>query len=61
VTRYPHYADEGTDQDAQRTTFLEGYGLSVLRIPNNEVSGNFYGVCEYIDAACRQSLSQPDG
>ncbi len=56
-----HYEDESTDKDAERTAFLEGYGLRVLRIPNNEVSRNFYGVCEYIDAACKQSLSQPDG
>ena len=53
-----HYEDESTDKDAERTAFLEGYGLRVLRIPNNEVSRNFYGVCEYIDAAVRQSLSQ---
>ena len=38
--------------------FLEGYGLTVIRIPNNEVMHNFRGVCEYIDAAVRQSLSQ---
>jgi very-short-patch-repair endonuclease len=56
-----HYEDERADQDAERTAFLEGYGLRVLRIPNNEVSRNFYGVCAYIDAVCRQSLSQPNG
>ena len=38
--------------------FLEGYGLTVIRIPNNEVMCNFRGVCEYIDAAVKQSLSQ---
>ena len=53
-----HYEDGNTKQDAVRTTFLEGYGLTVIRIPNNEVSRNFRGVCEYIDAAVRQSLSQ---
>ena len=53
-----HYEDGNTKQDAVRTTFLEGYGLTVIRIPNNEVSRNFCGVCEYIDAAVRQSLSQ---
>ncbi len=37
---------------------LEGYGLRVIRIPNNEVGRNFRGVCEYIDAAVKQSLSQ---
>ena len=53
-----HYEDGNTKQDAVRTAFLEGYGLTVIRIPNNEVSRNFRGVCEYIDAAVRQSLSQ---
>lgn len=56
-----HYEDENMDKDEERTTFLEGYGLQVLRIPNNEVSRNFRGVCEYIDATVRQSLSQPTG
>ena len=53
-----HYEDENTKQDAVRTAFLEGYGLTVIRIPNNEVSRNFRGVCEYIDVVVRQSLSQ---
>ena len=54
-----HYEDGGAEKDAERTTFLEGYGLRVVRIPNNEVIRNFAGVCEYIDLAVRQSLSQP--
>ena len=53
-----HYENETKERDAERTAFLEGYGLTVIRIPNNEVSRNFRGVCEYIDAAVRQSLSQ---
>ena len=53
-----HYEDDGMEKDAERTAFLEGYGLTVLRIPNNAVAQNFRGVCEYIDAAVRQSLSQ---
>ena len=53
-----HYEDCNTIKDAARTAFLEDYGLTVLRIPNNEISRNFRGVCDYIDAAARQSLSQ---
>ena len=45
-----HYQDTGPEADAQRTAFLEGYGLYVLRIPNNEVSQSFRAVCEAIDA-----------
>ena len=53
-----HYEDGNIKKDTERTTFLEGYGLTVIRIPNNEVNRNFQGVCEYIDAAVKQSLSQ---
>ena len=53
-----HYEGDHAAKDAERTVFLESYGLTVLRIPNNEVTSNFRGVCEYIDTAVRQSLSQ---
>ena len=56
-----HYENENKEKDVERTNFLEGYGLKILRIPNNEVNCNFRGVCEYIDTICKQSLSQPDG
>ena len=54
-----HYEEAGLAYDAERTAFLEGLGLRVLRIPNNEVNSNFRGVCEYIDAAVQESPSQP--
>ena len=41
-----HYEDSGMRKDAIRTTFLEEYGLKVIRIPNNELNYNFRGVCE---------------
>lgn len=53
-----HYEDSNAQNDAERTAFLERYGLKVLRIPNNEVNSNFSGVCEYIDTAVKQSLGQ---
>ncbi len=53
-----HYGETGEQKDAERTAFLKGYGLKVIRIPNNEVSRNFMGVCEYIDSVLKQSLSQ---
>ncbi|MBQ7846479.1 MAG: endonuclease domain-containing protein [Clostridia bacterium] len=56
-----HYEEENMVRDAERTAFLEAYGLKVIRIANTEVNQNFRGVCEYIDAAARQSLSQPEG
>ena len=53
-----HYEADEIQKDAERTAFLEEYGLTVIRIPNNEVNSNFCGVCAYIDAAVKQSLSQ---
>ncbi len=53
-----HYEPHEIKKDAERTAFLKGYDLTVLRIPNNEVMQNFTGVCTYIDTAVRQSLSQ---
>ena len=56
-----HYEPVNTQNDEERTEFLKGYGLTIIRIPNNEINRNFRGVCEYIDAAVKQSLSQPIG
>ncbi len=53
-----HYEDCNMVKDAQRTAFLESYGLKVIRIPNNDVTGNFRGVCEYIDNVVKQSMSR---
>ena len=53
-----HYENINIEKDAKRTAFLGSYGLRVIRIPNNEITRNFRGVCEYIDAAVKQSLSQ---
>ena len=53
-----HYESSNREKDAERTAFLAAYGLRVVRIPNNEISGNFCGVCEFIDATVKQSLSQ---
>ena len=55
-----HFTEDGKQYDAERTRFLEGYGLKVVRVPNGEVGRNFRGVCEYIDGLVRQSLSRHD-
>ena len=44
-----HYDPNEMKRDKERTAFLKQYGLTVLRIPNNEVMQNFRGVCECID------------
>ena len=51
-----HYTDVEIIKDNQRTKFLQQYDIQVLRIPNNAVTQNFLGVCEYIDHAVRQAL-----
>ena len=53
-----HYDDKEKEKDRIRTTFLEEYGLQVIRIPNNEVNRNFRGVCEHIDSMVQQSLNR---
>ena len=53
-----HFEEVNTEKDTERTIFLEGYGLTVIRIPNNEGMRNLGGVCEYIDTVVKQSLSQ---
>ena len=39
-----HYEDENIRKDARRTEFLEAYGLRIIRVANNEITGNFDGV-----------------
>ncbi len=55
-----HFDNANIRKDDERTAFIERYGLRVIRIPNNEVSQNFSGVCEYIDLAVKQSLVRSD-
>ena len=53
-----HYEPDNILKDSERTKFLEQFNLKTIRIPNSEVNRNFRGVCECIDTAVRQSLSQ---
>ena len=53
-----HYEPEKQRYDEKRTQALEARNLYVLRIPNNEVFGNFRGVCEYIDHFVMQRMGK---
>ena len=53
-----HYNPENMKKDEERSEYLKGYDITVLRIPNNDVMHNFDGVCAYIDCAVKRSLSQ---
>ena len=56
-----HYEDKGQEADRERTHFLRQYGIRVLRIPNNAVSQNLRGVCDYIDAVLNGTVPFPEG
>jgi very-short-patch-repair endonuclease len=51
-----HYEEQAQQHDAERTTFLNGLGLKVLRFTNMDVERNFQGVCEQIDRAVKGFL-----
>ena len=55
-----HYEDKGLQSDRERTQFLQHYGIRVLRIPNNAVSQNLRGVCDYIDAILQGTVRFPE-
>lgn len=48
------HSEHKTEYDRERDRILEGYGLKVLRIPNNEVNRNLSGVCDYIDSEIKK-------
>ena len=41
-----HCTNEGKEYDEVRTQILEGYGLKVVRVKNEEVTNEFESVCE---------------
>ncbi|MBQ1223582.1 MAG: endonuclease domain-containing protein, partial [Oscillospiraceae bacterium] len=51
-----HYDSCSIVKDTDRTEFLAGYGLTVIRVPNNEINYNFRNVCDYIDDFVKSSL-----
>ena len=55
-----HFEPMGMEHDTERTRYLEQFGVEVLRIPNNEVSLNFRGVCDYIDRTVRRATEKDD-
>lgn len=53
-----HYSEEGEAYDKIRMEFLARYGITVLRIANNQVTQNFEGVCRYIDSVVSKTLGR---
>ena len=53
-----HYEEKTIEKDKIRTKKIEERNLMVVRIPNNMINNNFNDVCNYIDNAVKESLSQ---
>ena len=53
-----HYEPQGSAYDAERTAFLESFGLMVLRYSNREIDRYFDRVCEQIDHEVKKRLEQ---
>jgi len=52
-----HCEPDRIEYDQKRTAYLEGLGLSVLRVSNLDVVRNFRSVCEMIDLTVQAKLS----
>lgn len=55
-----HAQPDAVLRDAERTAFLQSYGLQVLRIPNPDVRRHFSAVCALIDLTVQQALRQQE-
>ena len=53
-----HYEPDGIQKDRERTVYLEGLGLFVLRFYNTDINRNLRGVCQTIDRITGQRLAQ---
>lgn len=51
-----HFEKDKSYKDNERTENLQKLGLTVVRIPNNEISNNFEGVCEFINLKVNEML-----
>ena len=53
-----HYSDEGFAYDQDRTAYLNGLGLKVIRFTNTEIDQNFNAVCESINEQVNTILTK---
>ena len=51
-----HYYPDEMEYDKQRTTVLEKYKLTVMRISNYELDNNFEGVCRAINLKIKELM-----
>lgn len=55
-----HNEEENAKYDAERTVYLEKYGIQVLRFPNHEITSNFKSVCAYIDKIANERMNNKE-
>ena len=53
-----HYEPETAHRDAERTAYLEGLGLRVLRFSNYDVEVHFEAVCAAIERELRERAEE---
>ena len=51
-----HYTEKKMLDDEYRTLIINKYGIHVVRIANNEIDNNFYGVCTYLDSVIKERI-----
>ena len=51
-----HYDSQYTEQDRQRTAYLEAQGVRIVRFSNLDVARRFQDVCEEIDRAAKSRI-----
>ena len=54
-----HYDQTGFEKDQFRTKQMEKRNLMVIRIPNNGISENFRGVCDYLNHIVVERIKSP--
>ena len=52
-----HYEEQGKAYDEERTQFLNGLGLEVVRYSNYDINRNFEFVCEDIDHIIKAKIN----
>ena len=53
-----HYTQDGMVYDKLRSDIINIYGIKVIRFSNYDIDKNFEGVCEEINKAIAEQLSE---
>ena len=61
IDGWRHFTNEGLEQDATRTEFLETLGLRVLRFKGHEVDNCIEGVAAEIEIAAKVRIAELEG